>query len=434
VAFNKYTLRKAGAEIHYVAENIPQTPEGVILESVLEGMAEYFSLQLSQNVRRGMLTSAQKARYTGGPIPLGYAVDETKRFVPDPDTAPIVAEIFRRYADGESQTSIIDSLNARGILSPRGKIFTHNSLRTVLRNEKYIGVYKYKDQVRIEDAIPPIVEKELFSKVQQMIIAHNNSPAHDFYKTNYLLTGKLFCGHCGESMAGISGTSATGAKYSYYACKGKTAAKRYNASPCSKKNVQKAYIEKTVLDLAVSILQDNDLIEFIASNTAEYYASTNDRSPYIKAIKSDLAEVEKAYSNIMKAIESGIFSAGMQSRLIQLDEQKTKLQEALITEESAQKLSISKERIMFFLYALRSLDISQEEFQKKIIDIFINSVFVFDDKITITFNYSDYSRTITPQDYQSAKVLFCDIKACQTTEKRTFALLLNVFSVTIESW
>ena len=95
IAFNKYRCKKNGVKVVYVAESIPDSPEGVILESVLEGMAEYYSLQLSQNIRRGNRASAEKCQSTGGNRPLGYKTDpETKRFVIDPDTAPTVRMIF----------------------------------------------------------------------------------------------------------------------------------------------------------------------------------------------------------------------------------------------------------------------------------------------------------------------------------------------------
>ena len=90
IALNKYHLKKNGIKIYYVAEMIPDTPEGIILEAVIEGMAAYYSEQLSQNVRRGMKASATKAQCTGGNIPLGYAVDNDKKYVVD-------KKLLRRY-------------------------------------------------------------------------------------------------------------------------------------------------------------------------------------------------------------------------------------------------------------------------------------------------------------------------------------------------
>ena len=128
IALNKYHLKKNGVKIYYVAEAIPDTPEGIILEAVIEGMAAYYSEQLSQNVRRGMRASAQKAQHAGGTHPLGYTVDENKKYVIDPKHAPTVQLIFDMYAAGKTITEIVNELNNRGIRTPKGKLFTFNSL------------------------------------------------------------------------------------------------------------------------------------------------------------------------------------------------------------------------------------------------------------------------------------------------------------------
>lgn len=169
IALNKYHLKKNGVKIHYIAEMIPDTPEGIILEAVIEGMAAYYSEQLSQNIRRGQRASAAKAQSTGGNRPLGYKTGPDKRFIIDPETAPTVKLVYDPYARGQTMTQIIRTLNAKGLRTLRGRPFTNNNLRTLLKNEKYIGVYTYKDEVRIEDAIPPIIEPEVFYKVQEML-------------------------------------------------------------------------------------------------------------------------------------------------------------------------------------------------------------------------------------------------------------------------
>lgn len=159
IALNKYHLRKSGVKIHYIAEFIPDTPEGIILESVIEGMAAYYSEQLSQNIRRGQRASASKAQCTGGNRPLGYKTGPDKRFIIDPETAPTVKKVYDLYSKGWTMTEIIRHLNEQGLRTLKGRPFTNNSLRTMLKNEKYIGIYTYKDEIRIEDAVPPIVEK-----------------------------------------------------------------------------------------------------------------------------------------------------------------------------------------------------------------------------------------------------------------------------------
>ena len=140
IALNKHRCRENGVDVVYVAEYIPSSAEGVILDSVLEGMAEYYSLQLSQNILRGQRASAEKCQCTGGNRPLGYSVDpQTKKFVINPEEAPTVRLIFDLYAQGKTTADIVRILNSKGLRNTHGKTFTKNSLDSVLKNEKYIG-------------------------------------------------------------------------------------------------------------------------------------------------------------------------------------------------------------------------------------------------------------------------------------------------------
>lgn len=120
LAMAKRTIRDAGCEIRLLAENIPTDgPEGVLIEGLMDAMAEYYSRQLSQNIQRGMDYNAQHALYNGHKL-FGYGVDKsTKRYVVDPDTAPFVQRMFAEYAEGKAMQTICDELNARGC-APRG--------------------------------------------------------------------------------------------------------------------------------------------------------------------------------------------------------------------------------------------------------------------------------------------------------------------------
>lgn len=167
IAINKMKCRKNGVRVEYVAETIPDSPEGVILESVLEGFAEYYSLQLSQNIRRGRAESAEKCQSLGGNRPLGYKTGPDKKFVIDENTAPTVKMIFTMYADGKTVTEIVDKLNELGLRTLRGGPFTKNSLHSILKNKKYIGIYEYQGR-EIKDGVPRIIEDDVFNKVQEV--------------------------------------------------------------------------------------------------------------------------------------------------------------------------------------------------------------------------------------------------------------------------
>ncbi|NCC68838.1 MAG: recombinase family protein, partial [Clostridia bacterium] len=279
IAFNKYTLKKNGVKIYYIAELIPDTPEGIILESVIEGMAAYYSEQLSQNIRRGQRASASKAQSTGGNRPLGYRTGADKRFEIDPETAPTVRMVFDMYSKGSTCAEIITELNRQGRKTLRGGAFNKSSIHRLLTNEKYIGVYSFKDDVRIEGGVPRIIDDETFRKVQGMLKVNKRAPAHKWTRADYLLTDKLYCGKCGGGMAGVSGTSKTGAKHNYYYC----AAQRKHL--CDKKPVRQAWIEGLVIEQAKRIVFDDELLDLIAENTYRYYVEQNTDTAYTDSLQ-----------------------------------------------------------------------------------------------------------------------------------------------------
>ncbi len=399
IAFNKHKCKKNGVKVVYVAENVPDSPEGVILESVLEGMAEYYSLQLSQNIRRGNLASAEKCQSTGGNRPLGFLTDPaTKKFVIDSETAPTVRKIFDMYAKGSTCAEIITELNAQGLRTLRGGKFTKNSLHTVLNNEKYIGVYTYKDQIRIEGGVPRIIDDETFYKVQEMLKKNRRAPAHTWSRATYLLTDKLFCGHCGSNMVGESGTSKTGAKHNYYIC-----TKRKRERACDKKAVRQEWIEQLVIDAVLNVLNDEKMFNFIIDNVYAVYLEDQAETDYVSGLKKQLAEVEKAQANIMKAIEAGLFSPVTQKRMEELDEQHGELEASIAGAELKADLGLTRDHIEFFLTELKNKAAKDPDSEKALIDAFVNAVFVYDDKVTITFNYSGDNRTITLAEIDAAE-------------------------------
>ena len=176
-------------------KNNSDDASGILVEGLLESMAEYYSAELSQNIKRGMNLNAQKCLCTGGNIALGFMVDDTKHFIIDEDTAPIVHKVFELYADGNSAIEICNYLNIKGFKTSRGAEFNKNSLRTMLKNKRYIGIYTYNG-TEIKDGLPRIIGDDLFYKVQDVLAKNKKAPARSRAKVEYLLTTKLFYGKC----------------------------------------------------------------------------------------------------------------------------------------------------------------------------------------------------------------------------------------------
>ncbi len=238
----KTLLKKNGVKVVSATGVISNGAEGIILESVLEGYAEYFSADLSEKVIRGRTENALKCKFNGGTLPIGYVIDSEHHFQIDPLTAPYVLEVFKRYDEGATMTDIRDWLNEKGMKNTRGQPFTYNSVQHLLNSRRYMGEFRYRDTV-IPDGIPTIVPKDLFDRVQEKLAKNKKAPARHKAEDDYLLTTKLFCGYCGSYMCGESGTSHTGKVHHYYKC----ATVKKKRGDCHKKPVNKQFIEDFVV-------------------------------------------------------------------------------------------------------------------------------------------------------------------------------------------
>ena len=195
-AHYEYQLERNHVKLVSATEPISEGPAGIMVKSMLTGMAEYYSAELSEKVVRGMTENVLKGKYNGGTIPIGYTVDEEKFFQIDPLKAPFVVEAFQRYNDGATMKELMNWLNDSGVTTNRNQKFTYNSIQTLLTNRRYIGENRFKDIV-MPDSIPVIIEKELFDSVQDKIAKNHRAPARHKAEDDYLLTTKLFCGMCG---------------------------------------------------------------------------------------------------------------------------------------------------------------------------------------------------------------------------------------------
>ena len=388
----KYQLEKNGVHLVSVMEPISQGPEGIMVESMLIGMAEYYSAELALKVARGERENALQCKYNGGVVPLGFTIGKEDRLYHiDPETAPIVQEIFRRYADGEPAEKIAASLNERGLRTRTGKPFVKNSFFQIFRNRRYIGEYRYKDIVT-PGGVPAIVDQDLFDRVQQRFeqnrIAHGRPAKED---VSYLLTTKLFCGKCGTLMGGESGTSHMGNTYYYYKCGN---AKRHGKAHCDLKAIRKEPLERFVVDTAIKVIFNDEIIEQLIDLVMEAQQQENTRLP---VLKEQLRDTEKRLANLLEAIEQGILTSTTKQRLDELEARKEALNTSIL-EEELKKPVLTREWIRFWLEKFRKGDVGSTEHQRQIIDTFVNSVYVFDDRVVLNFNFTDDAKTVTREE------------------------------------
>jgi len=389
----KAVLKKNGVKVVSATEIIAEGAEGIILESVLEGYAEYYSADLSEKVVRGMTENALKCKYNGGTMPIGYVIDADQCFQIDPLTAPFVLEAYKRYDEGATMTQIRDWLNAQGMKNSRGQAITYNNIQRLLNNRRYIGEYSYRSIV-VPDGIPMIVPKELFDRVQEKLAKNKKAPARHKAEDDYLLTTKLFCGHCGAYLCGESGTSRTGLVHHYYKC----VSVKKKRTECHKKPVRKNWIEDIVVRETMKMLMDDAAIEAIVSKLMELQDKENVNLPLYER---QLHETETAINNLLNAIQQGILTKSTKARLEELEAIRDDLENRIACEKLA-KPRISAEFMTFWLHRFRKLDVKQKSHRKMLIDAFINAIFLYDDKMVITFNYKEGTQTITFNDLKEA--------------------------------
>lgn len=380
-AIYKRQLKKNGIKIFYAAEAIPDGPEGIILEALMEGLAEYYSAELSQKIKRGMRESALKCHTTGPGVPLGYVIASDKTFQIDPDNAKIVQTIFSRYLAGDSKTGIAKYLNSLGFRTARGREFNMNSIDRILRNEKYVGTYKYGDII-IPDGIPQIISKGVFDLVQEEL--KKNRKTNLSTRANYMLSGKLFCGHCKEAMIGVCGTGKSGKRWYYYSCP--TARRK---KKCPKKNISKEWIEEFVVEQTVAYILQPHIIKDLAQKFCEMQQSDKSYKQEIDRLNKQLLSNKIATDNILTTVELGKATATLLERLESLEQERLSIQDEIQDKEN-HRIGLKEEELEFSLKLfLRKDGESTADYQQKIIDSFISRVEIWDDKLMIYYNISN---------------------------------------------
>ena len=316
-AHYEYQLERNHVKLVSATEPISDSPAGIMVKSMLTGMAEYYSAELSEKVVRGMTENVLKGKYNGGTIPIGYTVDEEKFFQIDPLKAPFVVEAFQRYNDGATMKELMNWLNDSGVTTNRNQKFTYNSIQTLLTNRRYIGENRFKDIV-MPDSIPVIIEKELFDSVQDKIAKNRRAPARHKAEDDYLLTTKLFCGMCGAMMFGECGTSRNKNVHHYYKC-----ANAKRTKTCKKKTVRKEWLEDLVVNETMKMIRDDDCIRSIVDAVMILQEQENTVLPLLE---KQMKDIERGIENLLNAIQEGILTSSTKGRLEKLEAQQKELE------------------------------------------------------------------------------------------------------------
>jgi DNA invertase Pin-like site-specific DNA recombinase len=326
-AHYKHILKKNGVKVLSAKENISNDPSGILMETMLEGMAEYYSAELAQKVKRGMHESFLKGHSLGSAC-YGYSTvavepenkaSKAKRLVINDKEANIVRLLFQSYADGMTTTEILNDFKIKGIVNRRGKPFHKQSVVDILSNKKYIGVLTLKGEENV-GAIPAVIDQDTFDQVQVKL--QKNKRCHSDFKAveKYLLSGKLYCGYCKHHIIADSTNKADGRIYRYYKCFN---IKNGNKK-CEKTVVPKRWLEDYVVTMTMKLLKQDGMIDRITTQLINYDQKCvdNENLPYLE---KQLKDTQRKIDNYLHAIEEGIITADTKTKMLELESTKADL-------------------------------------------------------------------------------------------------------------
>lgn len=393
-AIYKKDLSKRGIRVLSAKQQIAPTNEGIFYEAILEANDEYYSLNLSTNVKRGQRQSAEKGLFIGGRCLFGYKIKKTpvgsryeSRVEIDEENAPIIQLIFEEYAKGTPKKVIVEMLNAKGYKNYNGKPFNMNNFQNNLSNSKYTGKFYFgESKILCDNAYPALISQELFDKVQERLKANKRKPAKSKAKVEYLLTGKAFCGHCGAPMVGTSAIGKLGNKFYYYNC-----AKKYKHHTCEKKSEKKGFLEWYVTEQTMEYVLQPARMNFIAERLVEEYKKSTSFAE-IKSLETRINDIDV---NMQKALDAMIDATSSATRKL-FDQKiadyeflKNGLKNELLKLKALNKSLLKKEDVLIQLKRFCTGDPLDFDFQKRIIEGIVNSIYIYDDRILIYYNLDD---------------------------------------------
>ena len=388
-------LEDNGVKLLSVMEQLNDSPESVILKSVLTGMNEYYSLNLAREVRKGQKENALKCVHNGGIPPLGYDLNDDNTYKINEEEAKSVKLIYKMYLDGRGYATIADELNALGFTNKLGKSFKKTSIRDTLLNEKYTGTFIFgkKDkkgkltgkELRVEHGIPAIISKEVFEQVQFKIKnrQHRKTSGRSTAKSMYLLTGLCICGECGGTFSGgYRSVDRVSRNVHYgYLCR----QRKDKVNNCKNKAIKKEELETMVINAVKTYIFQERQIEIITNKVWDYIKNNLEHSEKgLVEINSKIKSLENKNNKLIDMSLDGLINE------IEFKNKKREIDFA-ISELVSEKVKynfnsdfMDKDKIKNHLVELgKNLNSKDDLLIKNILDTFIQEIIVYNDKITI---------------------------------------------------
>jgi len=381
-AVHKRRLRNNGVKLVSAMESIPDTPEGIILESLMEGMAEYYSANLSQNIKRGMYSNAEKCKANGVHI-FGYRVGADGRYEIDHQTALFVQEIFRQYLNGATMNSIASWLNRSGVKTITKSDWTPQKIHTLLKNDKYTGLYHFGNII-VPGGMPAIISQATFYAASDVKL---RKKAHSI---DHLLAGKVFCS-CGKQMIGTAGTSRNGDVHRYYACADRLKHK------CDSERIPSRKLEKIALRGTKDLLCDPVAFESILETLTKLSDDCADID-MLRGLERRKRQVDRKLGNIIETIAEEGSNPLLIDKMNKLQNESREI--ALTIEaEKVKSTFIPIDFFEFLLEKVRDLDENDDSKIRGFFANFVSRVEVSKAHITIVFPYNNEHGNRYMQNY-----------------------------------
>ncbi|MBQ2272847.1 MAG: recombinase family protein [Clostridia bacterium] len=407
-AYYKRELKRSGVSLISVLENLDDSPESIILESVLEGMSEYYSRNLAREVMKGMRESALQCRAVGGCAPFGYKINpETKRYEIEEDEIDAVRMIFDKVLEGVGYGDIIHDLNSMGYLTRGGKPFGKNSLHEILRNEKYRGVYIFnrvekkdvnrkrnnhrsknpEEMIRIEGGVPQIIDDKVWEGVQAILNSRTkHRVSNNSGKETYLLTGKIICGECGHSFTGVRHFSGRNKlKYVCYHCSNR---KRTISHACRNKEIRREYLETFVMQEISRMIFDELDAEKIVAEYYKYHTTFDEESTNkLKQLNGALQSINKKIDNIISAV-ANTGSSALLSSLQDYEAEREKIKRQIEEVEKQSKTQTVTETMveLAYEYARGLYRSGDKNLYRQLIHLYVDKIIVYYDHVEFYLN------------------------------------------------
>ena len=405
----KAKLKKNNVRVLSAKENITEDASGILIEGVLESMAEYYSAELSQKVKRGIKESLSKGYFIGGYKLFGYDIVD-KRWVINATEASVVRDMFERYKNGEKAKSIVNRLNETGICNKSGAKFTVNSFAKIIRNSKYMGVVVSNGQT-YKNVVPAIVDKQTFTICNKIMDNQRHRQKAVQGHSPYVLSGKLFCGNCGTLMTAETGTSKTGSVYRYYKCFNR----KHNKCQCSKLNISKEKMEDLVFGKTVEYVLQPNIIDKLAIAVTGKFNEGLHKSDALALLEQEQKSVQKAIDGFPSAIAMGVVTKSTKDKLLDLEHQNYELQNKIALEKSRQIPPLEYEQVKAFLTYFAKKQYKNDEEKNEFFNSFIYRVVLFDDCVYIFYNTSPQ----TPTKYKLGKGELTELQEYRKNRKST---------------